>query len=108
MSVQVPARAGESRDRTWETRRMGRSLLLSEADLAALNAMRPRCARCDKPVESLSWTLVPPGMSVAFRAGCHGAVEETTVALADMHVLLGHGVQGAEAFREPNLLENKT
>ncbi len=101
----VPAISGH-RDRTWATRRLGNTLLLSEADRLLLATIRPRCAHCGKPVETMSWVRVPKKNAVLFRVECHGAADEMLVGFDLLPVILAGAVQGAEVFKETLKLEN--
>ena len=102
----VPLNLPGRRDPTWLTRRLGSSLLLSEADRFMLDSMRPRCAKCGKPVETFSWTNA--GNAVLFTAKCHGEVEETRVSFDAFPVLMAAGVHGGEAFAAPKQIGDET
>ena len=101
----LPAKPDDVRDRTWRTRRLGSSLLLSRDDIDFLNSMRPRCAVCARPVASFSWRRALGERAVTFRAECHGESEETTLGFDQLPVLMCAGVQGAQAFAEPRKLK---
>lgn len=94
-----PARAGEFRDSTWVFRRLRGNLLLSQADLALLESIKPRCAKCNKQVDTLSWRrdFADP-LVVVFTVSCHGAMENTRVPFSKFHELMQGAVHGAEAF----------
>lgn len=102
-----PARSEQVRDRTWTHRRLGASLLLSEQDIAFLDAMRPLCARCRRPVESFAWSRAVGGRAVTFTVRCHGETETTSVGFDELPALFSLGVQGGMAFAEPKKLENE-
>ena len=86
---------------------MGRTLLLSEADHRLLATIRPRCARCGKPVETMSWVSVPENHAVRFRVECHGAADELLVGFDLLPAILAGAVQGAEVFKETLKLEHE-
>jgi hypothetical protein len=106
MTDNLPARAGVTRDKTWRDRRMGENLLLSQADIDLLNSLKPRCAQCNKQIDTISWRRSMDQLSVIFTVRCHGAVEETEVPFSRFHEIMNGAVQGAEAFRDPPLLEH--
>ena len=103
----VPLNHPYRRDRTWETRKLGSTLLLSEADRLLLDALRPRCVKCGKPVERMMWTLIPGNYAVLFRVECHGAADEMLVGFDMLPAILSGAVQGAEVFRDVPKLEQK-
>ncbi len=96
----LPARPVDvRRDTTWRNRRMGDNLLLSQADIELINSIRPRCAKCGRPVDVISWTRpMDRPFHVRFTVECHGESETTSVSFDDLPLLLGGAVQGAEAF----------
>jgi hypothetical protein len=96
----LPSRPGTTRDRTWEHRRMGSHLLLSQADIDLLNAIKPVCAVCDKLVDTISWCRSINQQSVVFTVTCHGATEDTEVPFSRFHEIMAGAVQGAKAFGE--------
>ena len=104
--TKIPALPGR-RDRTWETRRLAHTVLLSEADRLLLDNIRPRCARCGRPVERLTWMLTPEGNAVRFRVECHGAAEEMLVGFDLLPSILAGAVQGAEVFKDVPKLEHE-
>ena len=103
----LPVAAGRSRDRTWETRRLASTLLLSEADRLLLDAIRPRCAKCGRPVERMMWTPIFGKAGVLFRVECHGAADEMLVGFDMLPTILAGAVQGAEVFKDVPKLEHE-
>lgn len=104
----LPARSADAvRDQTWRTRRLSGSLLLSQADIDFLNAMRPRCATCGGLVERFSWRRALGERAVTFRAECHGDFEETTLGFEQLPALMLGGVQDAKAFASPKRIKGK-
>jgi hypothetical protein len=103
MTDNLPSRPGEARDRTWDTRRMGNHLLLSQADIALLDSLKPICAVCNKRIDTLSWRRSIGQLSVIFTVQCHGASEDTEVSFAKFHEVMAGAVQGAKAFGGPVL-----
>jgi hypothetical protein len=103
MTSNLPARAGTVRDTTWKNRRLGSTLLLSNADVELLNSLHPLCAVCNKPVETLSWRRDIAEPWVVFTATCHGATEETVVPFSQFHEIMAGAIQGAKAFDMPVL-----
>jgi hypothetical protein len=97
-SESLPSRPGATRDRTWQTRRLGNHLLLSQADIELLNSLKPICAVCNKQVEALSWRRSINQMSVIFTVTCHGATEDTEVPFTRFHEIMAGAIQGAKAF----------
>jgi hypothetical protein len=98
MPDNLPSRPGATRDRTWQTRRLGSHLLLSQADIELLNSLKPICAVCDRQVEALSWRRSINQMSVIFTVTCHGATEDTEVPFTRFHEIMAGAIQGAKAF----------
>lgn len=103
MTDALPAPAGATRDRTWEYRCMGDNLLLSQADIALLDALKPRCAVCNRQVNSLTWRRDISEPWVVFTVHCHGATEDTVVPFSRFHEIMAGAIQGAKAFGEPIL-----
>lgn len=68
---------------------------------AILSSLRPRCARCKKPVKRFWWSKAMDSDSLVFRVECHGQALESAVAIKDMADLVLGGVQGVEVFGEP-------
>lgn len=102
----TPANSSDVRDRTWLSRRLGRTLLLSEADRLLLQALWPRCVRCDKRVDNMTSAIDPSNtVFVVFTASCHGQTENTRVHFQDFPKIMAYGVQGAEAFTGPITLK---
>lgn len=97
-SLPAPLNHPRHRDTTWLTRRLESSLLLSQADVALLNALRPRCAACGRLVDVFSWTREGKDRTITFRAECHGQVEENRVTFDMLPAVMAAGVQGGEAF----------
>jgi hypothetical protein len=102
------ARPGQiNRPTTWTYRRLADSVLLSQEDIDLLNALRPRCAQCNKLVEGFSWTRSMNGPYLCFTVHCHGAVEETKVSYDMLPALMMGGVQGAVAFQDKPKIEHE-
>lgn len=96
-----PARSGTTRDRTRAYRRLAGNVLLSEADVELLNALKPRCWVCDNPVRGMFWGRKSiMDMSLTFTIECHGETEEAVITLDNIPALLSGGVQGAVAFEK--------
>lgn len=73
-------------------------MVLSQADLDLLHALRPNCAMCGKPVEIIEWMRGSGDRVMIYRVRCHGAMEETRIDFADMPALMLGGVAGGVAF----------
>jgi hypothetical protein len=101
----TPALPGATRDRTWANRRLGEYLLLSEADIALINALKPHCAVCNRPVERIAWFRTIDHRAITFVIQCHGATEETKIHFDDLPALMQGGVQGAVAFQQKAVCE---
>ena len=53
-----------------------RASVVVAADIERLNAMHPRCAKCGKLVDTLSWHCDPVRpYEIIFEASCHGETE---------------------------------
>jgi hypothetical protein len=98
MKENLPA-TGAVRDTTWLYREFGEFILLSEADYALLRALKPRCAVCNRPVDSVDYAVDPATRQhMIFTAHCHGDWERNRLSKKELKMLLAYGVQGGEAF----------
>jgi hypothetical protein len=97
----------DHRDWTWLTRRLHNTLLLSQADIATLNALRPHCAVCHIFVADFAWSRDSMSRSILFVAMCHGETERYLIPFDDLPKIMIGGVAGGEAFTQPKQLENK-
>lgn len=100
----APLNHSNHRDTTWQYRRLESTLLLSQADMALLESLRPRCARCKKPVEQFVWGRSPTGHAMLFHVECHGEKMDMSVGFNEVPAIMLGGVQGAEVFGEPKLI----
>ena len=92
------------RDMTWLHRRLMGTLLLSQADIDTLNALRPRCARCKKLVEEFSWVRDSKDRNLTFYVLCHGAKLDMRVTFEDIPGIMLAGVAGGEVFGDVPLI----
>lgn len=102
----APLNIPHHRDTTWFNRRLGGTLLLSEADTAFLSSMRPRCAKCNRLVEFISWAMLS-GRRIRFTVMCHGATEVMDIGFDDLPSLMVGGVHGGIAFTEKPMLRDE-
>ena len=106
-TLPAPLNHPNHRDTTWLRRRWGSMMVLSQADLDLLHALRPNCAICGKPVEIIEWQRGGGGERVMiYRVHCHGATEETRIDFADMPALMLGGVAGGVAFGDKPAIEH--
>lgn len=74
------------------------------SELVNLELPRPRCALCNKPVDSFVRTYDSMTCRVKFYVACHGATEETYLNDKELEEMPTGALRFGEAFKQ-KLLE---